>query len=100
MCARAIGRCGGEYPLQRKVSGARAGILGLGRIGREIADRLAAFKMEIHYHSRARKDTPGWIYHADPVSLAKAVDFLVVALVGGPATRGYVSRPFRPGGIC
>ncbi|WP_424511313.1 2-hydroxyacid dehydrogenase [Rhodovulum euryhalinum] len=82
---------GRDFPLQRKASGARAGILGLGRIGREIADRLAAFKMEIHYHSRSEKETPGWIFHAEPVSLARAVDFLVVALVGGPETAGYVS---------
>ncbi|MBK5923163.1 hydroxyacid dehydrogenase [Rhodovulum sulfidophilum] len=81
----------GEMPLARKVSGARAGIVGLGRIGREIADRLAAFKMEIHYHSRQQKETPGWRYHADPISLAGAVDFLVVALVGGEETRNYVS---------
>jgi len=82
----------GAYPLRRKASGARAGILGLGRIGREIADRLAAFKMEIHYHSRAEKPTPGWTYHADPVALAEGVDFLVVALVGGPETAGLVSK--------
>ena len=83
----------GELPLNRKVSGRRAGIVGLGRIGREIADRLAAFKMEIHYHSRAPKDTPeGWTYHADPVSLAAAVDDLCVALVGGAETAGYVSK--------
>lgn len=82
----------GEIPLNRKVSGATAGIVGLGRIGREIADRLAAFKMDIHYHSRSEKETPGWTYHSDPVSLAKAADFLVVALVGGPETEGYVSK--------
>lgn len=82
----------GAYPLQRKVSGAKTGILGLGRIGREIADRLAAFKMEMHYHSRSEKETPGWTYHADPVALAREVDFLIVALVGGPETAGYVTR--------
>ena len=81
----------GPAPLARKVSGRRAGIVGLGRIGREIADRLAAFKMEIHYHARAEKQTPGWTYHADVAALARAVDYLVVALVGGPATENYVS---------
>lgn len=82
----------GETRLARKVSGGKAGIVGLGRIGREIADRLAAFKMEIHYHSRAPKDTPdGWVYHGDPESLARAVDTLFVALVGGPETENYVS---------
>ncbi|ARE42062.1 D-3-phosphoglycerate dehydrogenase [Rhodovulum sp. P5] len=82
----------GEMPLNRKVSGAKAGIVGLGRIGREIANRLTAFKMDIHYHSRSEKETPGWTYHADPVSLAGAVDFLIVALVGGEETRNYVGR--------
>jgi lactate dehydrogenase-like 2-hydroxyacid dehydrogenase len=79
-------------PLNRKMSGSSVGICGLGRIGRDIADRLAAFKMEIHYHARSEKETPGWTYHADVVSLAKAVDYLVVALVGGPETQDYVGR--------
>lgn len=78
-------------PLARKVSGRRIGILGLGRIGREIADRLAAFKCEIHYQSRGPKDTPGWTFHPTPQALAGAVDDLIVALVGGPDTEGMVS---------
>jgi len=82
----------GEYRLNRKVSGGRVGIVGLGRIGREIADRLAAFKMDIHYWSRSEKETPGWTHHADPVSLASAVDYLIVALVGGPDTEKFVSK--------
>jgi lactate dehydrogenase-like 2-hydroxyacid dehydrogenase len=93
----------GEMPLNRKVSGGTAGIVGLGRIGREIANRLAAFKMDIHYHSRSEKQTPGWTYHADVVGLAKAVDFLFVALVGGPDTANYVSadaiRALGPRGV-
>lgn len=80
-------------PLNRKMSGRKAGIMGLGRIGREIADRLAAFKMEIHYHSRSAKDTPdGWVWHKDPVDLARACDDMVVALVGGAETKNYVSK--------
>ncbi|KMK68263.1 2-hydroxyacid dehydrogenase [Puniceibacterium sp. IMCC21224] len=82
----------GSVPLNRKLSGGTAGIMGLGRIGRDIADRLAAFKMDIHYHARSEKQTPGWTYHADPVDLAQAVDFLFVALVGGPETENYVSK--------
>lgn len=82
----------GEYRLNRKLSGGRAGIVGLGRIGREIADRLAAFKMDLHYYARSEKETPGWTYHADPVSLAEAVDYLVIAIVGGPETEKFVSK--------
>ena len=81
----------GPVPLNRKLSGGTAGIMGMGRIGRDIADRLAAFNMDIHYHARSQKETPGWTYHADPVELAKAVDFMFVALVGGPQTEKYVS---------
>lgn len=81
----------GEFPLARKMSGRRIGVLGLGRIGREIADRLAAFKAEIHYFARSEKPTPGWHWHADPVALAAAVDDLVIAVVGGPETAGLVS---------
>lgn len=83
---------GENLPLNRKMSGSTVGIVGLGRIGRDIADRLAAFKMDIHYHARSEKETPNWTYHSDVVSLAKAVDYLVIALVGGKATEKYVSR--------
>lgn len=83
---------GVKLPLARKASGRRVGVLGMGRIGREIADRLAAFKAEIYYQSRSPKDAPtGWTYHADPVELARAVDDLIIAVVGGPATEGFVS---------
>lgn len=77
-------------PLARKASGRTVGILGLGRIGQEVADRLAAFKCPIHYWSRGPKDVP-WVYHADPLSLARAVDDLIVITVGGAETEGMVS---------
>jgi len=82
----------GEYPLARKISGGKVGILGLGRIGREIANRMAAFKMDVHYFARSEKETPNWTYHSDPISLASAVDYLVVALVGGKETEGFVTK--------
>lgn len=82
----------GAFPFQTRVWGRKAGIVGLGRIGREIADRLAAFKMEISYSSRSAKDTPGWRHYTDVVEMARDCDFLVVALSGGPETRGLVSR--------
>lgn len=81
----------GEFPMGRKISGGRAGILGLGRIGQAIARRLVAFDMEIHYWSRREKDVPDWTFHADPAALAEAVDYLIIAVVGGEETRGLVS---------
>lgn len=81
-----------KFPLNHKFSGKKAGIVGLGRIGREIAERLVGFKMEIHYHSRRDKSVSDWKFHADIISLAKEVDYLFIALVGGNETQNYISR--------
>jgi lactate dehydrogenase-like 2-hydroxyacid dehydrogenase len=82
----------GLYPLQRKVSGKRAGILGLGRIGLEVAKRLQGFGMEIAYSSRTPKPSADqWSYVADPVMLAAQSDFYFVTLSASPATRHIVN---------
>lgn len=78
-------------PLMRRLSGRPVGILGMGRIGRAVADRLVAFGCPIHYQSRQEKQTPGWTWHRDAQSLALAVQDLVVTIIGGPATQGIVS---------
>lgn len=81
----------GDYPLLRKVSGKRAGILGLGRIGRAIADRLTGFSMPISYCARSPKDVPvDWTYYGSPKELAANSDYLIIALTGGPETAGIV----------
>jgi lactate dehydrogenase-like 2-hydroxyacid dehydrogenase len=82
----------GLYPLQTKVSGKRAGILGLGRIGFEVAKRLQGFDMKIAYSSRSPKpDAAGWTFIADPAALAAQSDFLFVTLAASPATRHIVN---------
>lgn len=81
----------GAMALNRTLNGRRVGILGLGRIGRAIADRLAPFGVELHYFARNPRDTPGWTHHANPVALAHAVDDLIVTVPGGPETAGIVS---------
>lgn len=83
----------GSFPLSQRAHGLRIGILGMGRIGREIADRLNAFKHDIHYFSRSPREVPDqWHYHDSPAALAGAVDALFVCTVGGPETRHLVSE--------
>ncbi|MER7606192.1 2-hydroxyacid dehydrogenase [Nocardioides sp. NPDC127503] len=80
------------YPLARKVSGKRVGILGLGRIGQAIATRFEAFGCPISYHSR--REVPGspYTYAASPAQLAADVDILVLATSGGSGTQHLVDR--------
>lgn len=80
----------GGFALQRKVSGKRAGILGLGRIGHAVAARLEGFGMEIAYSSTSAKDVP-WQFIADPVALAARSDILFVTLAATAATRHIVN---------
>ncbi len=75
----------GTYPFTTSLGGKTIGILGLGRIGEEIANRAKAFKMDIRYHNRNKKDVP-WAYDPDPVTLAKNSDVLVAITPGGPET--------------
>ena len=77
----------GPMPLARKVSGARMGIVGLGRIGMAIARRAEAFGMSIAYTARAEKADAPYPYFATAEALAREVDFLVVITPGGAATR-------------
>ena len=80
-----------SFHLGRKVSGARLGIVGLGRIGRTIARRALGFDMDIRYHARHPvSDTP-WDYEPSLPDLARWADFLVVITAGGPGTRHLIN---------
>ena len=81
----------GGFPLSRKVSGARLGIVGLGRIGSAIAQRAAGFKMDISYWARQPKPGVAYAFHPSPQALATAVDILVVSTIGGQPTRGLIN---------
>lgn len=79
------------FPLARKVSGARLGLVGLGRIGRTIAQRSTGFEMPVRYHSRRPVDGVAWVHEPSLLELARWADFLVVITAGGPATRHLVN---------
>jgi len=83
----------GLYPLQNRVFGKKAGVLGLGRIGFEVAKRLAGFDMDIAYSDVAAKDyAPDWTFIENPVELARHADFLFVTLAASAQTRHIVGR--------
>ena len=81
----------GPMPLARKVSGARLGIVGLGRIGGAIARRAEGFGMSIVYTSRHQKNDSNFVYYPSPAALAAEVDFLMVITPGGAGTKGLIN---------
>ncbi len=82
----------GLLPLGTELSGKTVGILGLGGIGKEIATRLGALKMEVVYCGRTRQTDQPFRYFSKPVAMAAESDWLVVIAPGGEATQGIVSR--------
>ena len=76
-----------DFLIGKQLTGARLGILGMGRIGRAVAKLSRPFGMEIHYHNRS-KLTPeieeGAIYHKNIKSLFSVSDILAINC---PATK-------------
>jgi glyoxylate reductase len=80
-----------DFLIGKQLTGARLGILGMGRIGRAVAKLSRPFGMEIHYHNRS-KLTPeleeGAIYHKNIKSLFSVSDILAINC---PATKETVN---------
>jgi lactate dehydrogenase-like 2-hydroxyacid dehydrogenase len=93
----------GAMELGRKMSGARLGIVGMGRIGKAIAERAAAFKMTVAYTARSAKADLPYRFYPDAASLAADSDYLVVITPGGDGTRKMIDakvlRALGPKGI-
>ena len=81
----------GDFPLTKKFSGTKLGIVGMGRIGKAIAKRAEAFDCEISYHSRNKKDVK-YKYIGDLNQLAQEVDTLCVITPGGKETEKLVNK--------
>ena len=78
-------------PLARRFSGMRMGIVGLGRVGRAIAARAAAFGCPVQYTDLRRMDDVPWTYVADLQTLARDSDALVLAAAADQA-EGLIDR--------
>jgi len=81
----------GAMPLARKMSGARLGIVGMGRIGQAIAQRAAAFGMDIAYNARSAKSALPWTFVPEVAALAARSDFLVLITPGGVGTKHLIN---------
>lgn len=93
----------GPLELGRKMSGARLGLVGIGRIGQGIARRAAAFDMQVAYTARNARPQLPYTYFPDAAALAAHSDYLVVITPGGAATRKLIDadvlRALGPQGI-
>lgn len=81
----------GPYRLTPTLRGRTVGILGLGRIGRAIAQRVAAFDVPVVYHGRRKQDDVPYTYYPSLLEMAKAVDVIIVVTPGGADTHHIVS---------
>jgi lactate dehydrogenase-like 2-hydroxyacid dehydrogenase len=77
----------GPLPLGRSVGCKCMGVVGLGGIGRAIAERGAALRMHVIYTGPRRKPDAPFEYVPDLLELARRSDYLMVACKGGPETR-------------
>ncbi len=82
----------GNSPLTRSIENATVGMLGMGRIGQCIAEKLqAAFDCNVLYHTRnARPDLP-YQHVSSLVEMAEQSDYVVVITPGGTATKHLVN---------
>ena len=77
------------------LTGKRLGILGMGRIGRAVAQRARGFEMTIHYSNRSRLPPElelGAIYHQDPEAMLPHCDLLSINCPASPETHHFLDR--------
>ena len=92
----------GSAPLSYSPDKRRVGIVGLGRIGMAIANKLAPFQPELYYHGRSKKDVP-FTFCPDLRDMAEKVEALICVTPGGAQTRhlinAHVMEALGPEGV-
>ena len=84
------------YWLGAEVNGATLGIVGLGQIGVEMAQRARGFDMRVIYYSRTRKpdlEARLGLEYSDLKPLLASADFVSLHVPLTPATRGLIGEP-------
>lgn len=83
-----------SFMVGKQVTGARLGIVGMGRVGRAFAEKARGFGMDIHYYNRTRlsaEQEEGATYHGTVESLLSVADFLSLHCPATPETRGLMN---------
>ena len=78
-----------SFMVGKQLTGARLGIVGMGRVGRAFAAKARGFDMEIHYYNRSRlapDEEQGAVYHQSLESLLPMSDFLSLHCPATPET--------------
>lgn len=77
------------FMVGKQVTGARLGIIGMGRVGRAFAAKARGFDMDIHYYNRSELSADqamGATYHDSIESLLGVADFLSLHCPATPET--------------
>jgi len=78
-----------SFMVGKQVTGARLGIIGMGRVGRAVATKARGFEMEIHYHNRQplpEAEAQGAVFHESIDTLLPLCDFLTLHCPATPQT--------------
>jgi lactate dehydrogenase-like 2-hydroxyacid dehydrogenase len=84
-----------SFMVGKQVSGARLGIIGMGRVGQVMARRAKGFDMDVHYYNRHRLSPEleqGATYHDSVEDLMEVSDFLSLHCPATPQTIGLVDK--------
>ena len=78
------------FPFTTSLAGKKIGIVGMGRIGQELAARLLSFKVEIAYHGPSPKNLP-YVFFSALLDLARESDILILTCPGGKSTEKIIN---------